>query len=325
MISRKAPLRTNVIHGAQQLAFLEQEWGELHERTSGARPFQSPGWVLPWVRMAGSRRNLVTLTLWRGSQLVGILPLQEEGGVLRPMARVLSDRLDALLDPGEPDSTVDILLRPFWDGPWEALELEQQSGDSVLSRATIPVGGSIGMTRQILTTVLNLRGRTSREVLPKRIQANLRTARNRADRLGRVHFEQATGNSLSAYMDAFFSLHRTRWPLFSDIRMQQFHREVAQAFLAAGKLRLHAVWINEQIAAIFYGLADTERVSYLFGAFSPEFASCSPGSLALAKAVEDAMARGATAFDFLRGVEPYKYAWGATNEWNYRRVFLAPA
>jgi CelD/BcsL family acetyltransferase involved in cellulose biosynthesis len=323
MTRRKAPIRTNVIFGPQQLAELEEEWSELHRRTRIASPFQSPDWVLPWVRMVGSRRSLVTLTLRRGSQLIGILPLQEEdGGVLRPMARAVSDRLDVLLDPAEPPSTIDALLRPFWDGPWESLELEQNPGDSFLSLATIPIGGSVGLSRQMITTVLHLRGSCLRDVLPKGIQANLRTARNRAERFGKIRFEKATSDSLSKYMDVFFSQHQTRWPLLSDQRMQSFHRDVARAFCAAGKLRLHALWIDQHVAAVFYGFADAERVSYYLGGFSPEFASCSPGNLVLAQAIEDAIADGATVFDFLCGAEIYKYAWGVKNVWNFRRTFL---
>jgi CelD/BcsL family acetyltransferase involved in cellulose biosynthesis len=36
--------------------------------------------------------------------------------------------------------------------------------------------------------------------------------------------------------------------------------------------------------------------------------------LALGHAIEAAKAEGAASFDFLRGREPYKYAWGARDQ-----------
>jgi CelD/BcsL family acetyltransferase involved in cellulose biosynthesis len=35
-------------------------------------------------------------------------------------------------------------------------------------------------------------------------------------------------------------------------------------------------------------------------------------------AIEHAIREGCEEFDFLRGVEPYKYAWGAANQHTYR-------
>ncbi len=52
--------------------------------------------------------------------------------------------------------------------------------------------------------------------------------------------------------------------------------------------------------------------SYVFG-FDPALAGISPGRLAVAAAIEQAIDEGATAFDFLSGTEPYKYQWRAAD------------
>ena len=49
----------------------------------------------------------------------------------------------------------------------------------------------------------------------------------------------------------------------------------------------------------------------------------SPGTLLIAYALEDAVSRGDSEFDFLRGNEPYKYRWGARDRFN-RRVLHVP-
>jgi len=56
--------------------------------------------------------------------------------------------------------------------------------------------------------------------------------------------------------------------------------------------------------------------------FDPKFASISPGTLLIGHAIEQAMADGSQAFDFLRGVERYKYLWGAHDTATYRRSVI---
>jgi CelD/BcsL family acetyltransferase involved in cellulose biosynthesis len=43
----------------------------------------------------------------------------------------------------------------------------------------------------------------------------------------------------------------------------------------------------------------------------PEMSRFSPGSLVLNYAIRDAIGEGASAWEFLRGVEDYKFLWGA--------------
>ena len=47
--------------------------------------------------------------------------------------------------------------------------------------------------------------------------------------------------------------------------------------------------------------------------FDPSQPRLSPGVQIIAHAIEQAIAEGATSFDFLRGGESYKYAWGAVD------------
>jgi CelD/BcsL family acetyltransferase involved in cellulose biosynthesis len=45
----------------------------------------------------------------------------------------------------------------------------------------------------------------------------------------------------------------------------------------------------------------------------------------VAHAIEQAVREGATTFDFLRGAEDYKYAWGAKDRVNQRRQIWSAA
>ena len=62
------------------------------------------------------------------------------------------------------------------------------------------------------------------------------------------------------------------------------------------------------------------RTIFYLSGFDPAFARYSPGKLVVAHAIEQAITRDAArAFDFLRGAEAYKYAWGAVDEPLFRR------
>jgi CelD/BcsL family acetyltransferase involved in cellulose biosynthesis len=56
---------------------------------------------------------------------------------------------------------------------------------------------------------------------------------------------------------------------------------------------------------------DRQAVRYYLGGFEPAYARASVGALVVAHALAEAQRHGAREFDFLRGREPYKYAWGA--------------
>src|SRR5207248_2505364 len=87
------------------------------------------------------------------------------------------------------------------------------------------------------------------EPAPRRLRANLRTARRRAERLGSLSFERANGDNLDASFDAYCRLHAARWHergkdgALPDAAAA-FQREVATAFQRRGWLRLHLMHLD---------------------------------------------------------------------------------
>jgi CelD/BcsL family acetyltransferase involved in cellulose biosynthesis len=103
---------------------------------------------------------------------------------------------------------------------------------------------------------------------------------------------------------------------------QSFHREVARGMLAAASLRMYSMRINDRVVAIFYGFAHHDTVYYYLSGYDPSLEKFSPGTVIVAHAIEQALRDGAKSFDFLRGAEEYKYAWGATDRMNQRRRLI---
>ena len=106
----------------------------------------------------------------------------------------------------------------------------------------------------------------------------------------------------------------------ADPKVRAFHRAAAPALAAAGLLQLVIVRLDRRIVAVLHGFADRNRwYSYINGV-DHQTPGQSFGTLAFACMIEAAVAAGASEFNFLRGEEPYKYAWGAVPTHTTRRV-----
>lgn len=311
-----------VVDSIAGLVKLEEDWRELHQRCPRATAFQSPDWLLPWMSRFPPGEPL-SLVLHRNGRLVALAPLEiERRGptrVLRLMGGGISDYLDALIDPQEPELGRELLrmlgrLRERWD----LASFEQLHPDSPLLHSPLPLGWSELRDSRETCPVLPLppRGPSPQEMAP----ARWRRIRYLRRRLARDHggemvdWRQAGHETL---LEALFSLHGVRWSergesgVLSDDSVRAFHRDVAARFARAGTLLLYGLRADDQWISVVYGFADQVRHALYIAGFDPAWEKFSPGKLVVAHALEQAMEAGVREVDFLRGDEPYKYRWGA--------------
>jgi CelD/BcsL family acetyltransferase involved in cellulose biosynthesis len=78
--------------------------------------------------------------------------------------------------------------------------------------------------------------------------------------------------------------------------------------------------LDDRIIAALYGFEFRGRIFYYLGGFDPQFSKLNPGTLIIGHAIEEAIRDGANEFDFLRGQEKYKYAWGAKERKSFRVI-----
>ena len=143
-----------------------------------------------------------------------------------------------------------------------------------------------------------------------------------------VVYHVADTATLDAGMTALFALHQKRWNarwlpgVLGNKRVQAFHRDIAQVFLANGWLRLHLLSVDEHIQAVLYCFALGGHTYYYLGGFALEMSRYSLGTLLTGRAIRQAIEEQCTEFDFLRGDEPYKYRWLPAERINYRLLLL---
>ncbi|MGA8756027.1 MAG: GNAT family N-acetyltransferase [Stellaceae bacterium] len=306
------------------LARLRPEWEELWRRDPAATPFQSPAWLLAWWRFFGTPEPRI-LTARAADQLVGLLPLYllRENGCckLLSIGIGLSDYIEALRSPNIPEIgqmfMAAIAAMPEWDECW----LPDLTPEGALARAVADCGLADLATPAPPCPVLALPSDPSKlhESVPRKTLRDLRQARTRAATAGAVVIEVISEETLDAAMDELFQLHQQRWRsrgecgVCNDPRVQDFHRAAASALLGAGMLRIYRLSLNDAVLAVYYGFAAKGRSYAYLGGFDPLQPRLSPGMQVIAYAIEQAIAEGVTSFDFLRGEESYKYAWGAVD------------
>jgi CelD/BcsL family acetyltransferase involved in cellulose biosynthesis len=313
------------------LEALAPAWDQLWGRAPGATPFHSPAWLLPWWREIGGG-ELRVLVAHRGGRMIGVLPLylqDEGGGKLLPLGTAISDYLDGLFAGDDAPTVASAMLRRLTDRrDWRRCELHPLRTGSPLLEARAPPGcadEALGF-EPCLAVEIPAGARELSDVLPRKIRANLRYFRRRADQAGRLSFEAATADRLSEFLDALFRLHDARWQqleqqgVLGDPAIRQFHRAAAPLLLSAGLLRLHVLRLDERIIAAMYALHARGRMYCYLCGFDPEFGALSPGTLIFAHTIDHAIGEGAREVDFLRGRERYKYFWGARERPCYGRM-----
>jgi CelD/BcsL family acetyltransferase involved in cellulose biosynthesis len=266
-------------------------------------------------------------------RLVGVLPLYElrESGVckLLPIGIGLSDYIDALVDPAWPDAG-EALLAGIMDIPdWEECHLSDLPVGGVLRDAGGPAALREERSETVPCPVLTLPPEAAalETIVPRKTLRDLRQAASRAEAAGGVRIETADADTLQSMLDNLFRLHEARWRsrgepgVLADPAVRAFHRDAAPALAAEGMLRLYRMRIGDTVAAVYYGFASGSRSYAYIGGFDPEMPRLSPGALILRHAIGAAIAEDCAEFDFLRGGEAYKYAWGAVDRWNVARTW----
>jgi CelD/BcsL family acetyltransferase involved in cellulose biosynthesis len=118
--------------------------------------------------------------------------------------------------------------------------------------------------------------------------------------------------TLDAGVDRLIHLHHTRWRetgqrhRFSSPEYVAFHRAVMHACFARDRLRLYALELGGQIAAMYYMYRFRGALYLMQTGFDPAYARLKPGHVLLGWIIEQAIAERCRVLDFLKGEHRYK-------------------
>ncbi len=125
-----------------------------------------------------------------------------------------------------------------------------------------------------------------------------------------------TVQELPQFMDTHIKLHRNSWLLrgksgsFRTERFRKFHLKYAEEQLINRSLFLCNLELDNIPIGSFYGFVyKNTLLYYLIGVNRSAVPTANIGRVLLGYCIEEAIRRGYTGFDFLRGSESYKYDW----------------
>jgi len=314
------------------------EWEALHAAQARPSPFLSPRFLVPWHRAFGGGCDVrVARFAPAGGPAEGLLFLCRcgEGGWTFLGGDQVADYLDALAPPGREE--------PFWrefltrglpalgGGPLRLPGLvEGTPALSVLPRLCGESGIPCATEAMDRAPFVALPGTFEGylEGLGKKERHELRRKMRRAAEMlpGLSYRVTGTAEELARDLPSFVDLHRKSHPekeRFMDDRMASFFREVAEGFLAEGRLRLAFLSFDGgDAASVFQVRANGSLLLYNSG-YDPAHRAANPGLVLIARSIEDAVSGGVPEYDFLRGTERYKYDLGGVDRVVYR-LTIAP-
>jgi CelD/BcsL family acetyltransferase involved in cellulose biosynthesis len=238
---------------------------------------------------------------------------------LPAVARAVVDALGARAIPGDehPDPWDVVDLRRLRCGDPAADELATAFGAHLASD-----GWTVVREREEVCPTLDLAPGLEFEgylgTLGKKERHEVRRKIRRAEATGEVRLDRSTDPI--GDLDEFVNLHQKKWgedglfpPTQGGAQSRAFFRGlfehcgpdglIALQFLTVGGRRIAAgIWFDDGKTLYFYNAG-----------VDPDARDLSPGVLLVARSIETALQAGRSRFDFLRGDEPYKYGWGATD------------
>jgi CelD/BcsL family acetyltransferase involved in cellulose biosynthesis len=329
------PLAIRIIENETAWDAIAAAWEALYLASPTVATPLAFAWLRRWWRIFGPvyGTGLRIVTLWRGTTLVGALPLylgRGHGGTLGARClRMMStgedeyeetcpDYLNLLHLPGEEEACARAAWTAIGTMTWDVLDLVDLPDDSPLLRWR-DTGGGVGSRAVIrhrgVCPLADLRQGFDAYLadLSSKTRMRARQEIRKVERVGAV-FELATAADAGAFFDDLIAVHQERWNAdgqpgcFAAPRFTEFHRELIHEWVGQGRAVLARLSHAGRPCAILYGFVTGQRFElYQLGVRAAEGAAIhSPGTAANLLLMARLVERGIGYYDFLRGESAFK-------------------
>jgi CelD/BcsL family acetyltransferase involved in cellulose biosynthesis len=304
-------------------------WTELLGRRDWSSLFLTPEWQRCWwEQFEDANTELCLLTVGPADQPLGVAPLMQRGDTITFLGDTdLFDYHDFIdVAPGFHEALIECLA----DEEWHSMDLHSVPDFSrtltALTAASEAKGWSVQVEDEDVVPGLDLPATWDEYVagLRKKDRHELRRKLRRLESAGEVRVVEANSAALEQEFDLFYELMAESREEKRDFMLperQEFFRRVINWTSGSDFLRLFFLELNgERVAASLAFDYDGRRLLYNSG-FRTAHGALGVGLMLNALCIKDAIERGLTYFDFLRGAEPYKYHLGGQDV-GLRRILV---
>ncbi len=215
--------------------------------------------------------------------------------------------------------------------PWDVIDLRRfRCGDPAADALAVAFGRremldgwTLNVEREDVCPVVHLPAGIDFDgylgTLGKKDRHEIRRKIRRAETAGEIRLTDSSDPL--ADLEAFIDLHQRRWgeaglfpPTHGGDASRVFFRRLFEEHGSDGPLRLAFLTVGDRRIAAGVHFRTADGYLYYNAGVDPDARDLSPGVIMVAAYVRRAIAEGCSRLDFLRGDEPYKYEWGATDE-----------
>jgi CelD/BcsL family acetyltransferase involved in cellulose biosynthesis len=233
--------------------------------------------------------------------------------------------------PAVAEALAAYLAEPSERRPWDVVDLRRlRCGDpaadalaAAFGAREIAEGWTLNVEREDVCPVVTLPVGGDMDAylatLDKKERHEIRRKVRRAEAVGEVRLDDSPDPL--ADLEAFIELHQKRWNaegLFPETaggaQSRVFFRRLFELHGADGPLRLTFLSVGGRRIASGVHFETPDSYLYFNAGVDLDARDLSPGVVMVYACIERALAAGIRRLDFLRGDEPYKYAWGAVDE-----------
>ncbi len=298
-------------------AYISQFEGDV----PGQHVFMLPRWLKAW-RQAFSRDDELHLCLVRTKErLIGLAPLAIHGTIASFAGDPeIADYMDFAVTPGWEKVFYDILLADLRRRNVRELDLRCLRPESTvfshLQEAVSRRNGTCSFAADGTSIEMDLPADwdTYLSMLSGKQRHEIRRKFRRLNEEAGTHFVALDGvESIADRTDVFLKMFResrSDKAAFMNPQMESFFRSMMRAMSAEGILRLFVLELDGLAAAACLCF-DYQDTMFLYNSgYNPEYSSLSVGLLCKILSIRRSIETGRKKYDFLKGIESYKYFLG---------------
>ena len=316
-------------HGAPDLW---REWDVLADRLE-VEPFLRPGWFRAWHRAYGDGRFEV-LTVRRGGDLVGVLPLELRGRASLSPTNTHSPLFGAVAEDADVERSLAAQLLDLVSGRIELCYMDPTTSGYAALEDALTAAGRTPHVDTVLRSPYVAFGKREDDYpasLARRFRKDLRRRRRRLEERGPVEVTaHTTAAGLDLAMAEFVALEASGWKsdlgtaIASREASLRFYAEIARWAAQRDWLRLAFLRLDGQPIAAELDIEYAGRLYALKSGFDPQFRAFGPGQLLTYECLNAAAEAGLSSYEFLGTDEPYKMNWTSLTRERVRMQAFPP-
>jgi CelD/BcsL family acetyltransferase involved in cellulose biosynthesis len=317
-LKNETQLDCELITDFARLESIAREWTGLWTASPQSEVFQNFHWLRAAWRASGKQFSLFTPVVYRGAEVIGILPLTLKDGTLQFLGAPLSDYNDVICAD---EYVAEVMSEAFSallraQQHWKACVMENVAGHSRLVRHLPELPASLRQHfstafRCPCSTILMEPGQGVAKELARK--QSLRRHENVLRRMGQVEFKHLEDReTIRRNLGTFFHQHIGRRAMVGDAshfmeeRTRSMFEMLVEELDPRTMLRFGVLTLDNRPVAYHFGFEAKGKFIFYQPSFDIDLWKSSPGEVLLRQLFLYAEERKLSEFDLTRGGEAYK-------------------